>query len=57
MSTDYGQENIPQDMIAKLFMFKDYFLVLIQLKDIALERQTKNKLEKDLIEKLKFQII
>ena len=44
-------------MIAKLFMFKDYFLVLIQLKDIALERQAKYKLEKDLIEKLKFQII
>ena len=45
-------------MVKKLFFYKEYFLVLLQLRDAALEsNQSLQLADADVLEKLKYQIL
>jgi len=46
--------NVKEETVSQLHRFKDYFLVLMQLRDSAKKGQQKRE---DLIEKLSFQVV
>ncbi len=49
--------EVPIETIRKLYMFKDYFLVTIKLRDAAIERLSKSKTTQEVVDKLRFEII
>ena len=63
MTRSYESEDaeITDDVIRKLYLYKDYYIVILQLRDSAQERSLSQKscqkLEEGLLDKLKYQIL
>jgi hypothetical protein len=49
--------EIPVETIRNLYRYKDYFLVVIKLRDAAIQRQGKGKTTQEVVDKLKFEIV
>lgn len=56
-----NESEISEDIVKKLYLYKDYFLVLFKLRDEAKERMSSqkkaSKMDPKIVERLSFEIV